>query len=241
MTDFYSNKTALITGSARGLGLTIAEDLAKKGVNICATDIRGAELHEQMERIGEQYKIRTLAIPADLGSEREVKNLISRAYETYGRIDVLVNNAGIRKVGPVQEMSMEVWDEIHSSNLKSQFLCTREALRQGMLKQNEGVIIFISSGSGKRGEKNSSAYCASKFGGVGFAQSVARDLKNTRIRVTSIAPGMIWTPMAEESEMADMDLEWLDPAVVSRTVLFCIEQDSNTVIPEVQIYHRAQI
>ena len=110
-----------------------------------------------------------------------------------------------------------------------------------MLARNEGTIIFISSGSGKQGEGRSAAYCASKFGGVGFAESVAKDLKETKIRVTTIIPGMIWTPMAEESEFAHLDLDWLDPKHVSSAILFCIQQDPDTIIPELRIYHRAQI
>ena len=118
---------------------------------------------------------------------------------------------------------------------------TREVLNQGMLARDEGVIIFISSGSGIRGEKGSSAYCASKFGVTGFAESVAKDLKHTKIRTSTIMPGMIWTPMAEESEMADADVEWLPSDQVSKAILFCIKQDPDTIIPELRIYHRAQI
>ena len=110
-----------------------------------------------------------------------------------------------------------------------------------MLARNEGVIIFISSDAGKSGGKGSSAYSASKFGVTGFAQSVARDLKETKIRTSAIFPGRVWTPMAAESEYADQDLDWLDPQVVSNAILFCIKQDVDTVIPELQIYHRSQI
>jgi 3-oxoacyl-[acyl-carrier protein] reductase len=100
---------------------------------------------------------------------------------------------------------------------------------------------LISSGSGLRGEKGSSAYCASKFGVTGFAESVAKDLKHTKIRTSTIMPGMIWTPMAEESEMAEADVEWLPSDQVSKAILFCIKQDPDTIIPELRIYHRAQI
>jgi len=103
------------------------------------------------------------------------------------------------------------------------------------------VLIFISSDAGIKGGKGSSAYSASKFGVVGFAESVARDLKHTRIRISTIMPGMTWTPMAEESEMADADVDWLPSDQVSKAILFCIKQDPDTIIPEMQIYHRAQI
>jgi len=130
---------------------------------------------------------------------------------------------------------------MQSANVRGQFLCTREVLRQSMLDRGEGVIIFVSSGSGIRGERGSSAYCTSKFGVTGFAQSVAKDLKETRIRTSTIMPGMIWTPMAEESEMADADVDWLDAREVANAILFLARQDPDTIIPELQIYHRAQI
>ncbi len=232
---------ALVTGAARGLGLQIAEDLAKEGVNICGTDIRSDSLQTEMTRIENEYGIETLALECNVGIEEQVIRLVKDVYARWNRIDILINNAGIRKVAPVHEITTDIWEELHSANLKSQFLCTREVLNQGMLQGNEGVIIFVSSGSGKVGERTGTAYCASKWGSIGFAESVAKDLKETKIRVTTVTPGMIWTPMAEESEVAHLDLEWLDVNDVSRAILFCIKQDADTIIPELRIYHRAQI
>jgi len=232
---------ALVTGAARGIGLVVAEDLASEGVNICGTDIRADLLRDAMQGIAEQHRVETLAVAADVGAEKQVVEMVGQVFSKWGQIDILINNAGIRQIGPVYETTVGVWDDIHAANLRGQFLCTREVLKQGMLDRNEGVIIFVSSGSGKRGEKGSSAYCASKFGVTGLAESVAKDLKHTKIRASAIMPGMIWTPMAEESEMADQDVDWLDSGQVSKAILFCVKQDSDTIIPELQIYHRSQI
>jgi NAD(P)-dependent dehydrogenase (short-subunit alcohol dehydrogenase family) len=240
-TGDIKGQTAIVTGAARGLGLVIANDLAKEGVRVAGVDLKSDELSERMREISTTHGVETLAFSADVGDEKAVRDLTADVVRRWGRLDVLVNNAGIRQVAPVWETSTAMWDRIHDANLKGHFLCTREALSQSMLAHGQGVIIFISSGSGKKGEEDSSAYCASKWGIIGFAESVAKDLKKTRIRVTTLTPGMILTPMAEESEVWHLGLDWLDPEPVSQAVVFCIKQDSNTIIPEFRIYHRAQV
>lgn len=241
MTQDLNGKVVLITGAARGLGLLLAEDLAGEGMKVAGADFRVAQLSQEMDRIQTEFGVETMAIGADVGNEKAVQDMVRQVIEKWGRIDVLVNNAGIRQIAPVWETESAMWDRIHSANLKGQFLCTREVLKQNMLDRGDGTLIFVSSGSGKKGEEQSSAYCASKWGILGFAESVAKDLKDTKIRVTSITPGMIWTPMAQESEAADLDLDWLDPKWVSKAIVFCIKQDQDTIIPELRIYHRAQI
>jgi NAD(P)-dependent dehydrogenase (short-subunit alcohol dehydrogenase family) len=234
-------KTAIITGAARGLGLVMAESLAREGMRIAGVDVKSDELADAMKSVERKYGVETLAFSGDIGEERTVKGFVAETVRQWGRIDVLVNNAGIRKIAPVWDTTVDMWDEIHNANLKGHFLCTREVLRQAMRLQNDGVIIFISSGSGKKGEEDSSAYCASKWGVIGFAESVAKDLKKSRIRTTTITPGMILTPMARESEAWDLGLDWLDPSAVSEAVVFCVKQDADTIIPELRIYHRAQV
>ena len=234
-------KTALITGAARGLGLLVAQELAQGGMNIAGVDVKGDELCAAMRDVAAKFKVKALPLVADIGSEAQVVALVKNAVQEFGQIDVLVNNAGVRQIAPVWETTVGMWDVIHNSNLKGHFLCTREVLRQGMLDRKQGVIIFVSSGSGKKGEESSSSYCASKWGILGFAESVMKDLKGTKIRVTSITPGMIETPMARESEAWELGLDWLDPAHVSRAIVYCINQDPDTIIPEFRIYHRAQV
>jgi 3-oxoacyl-[acyl-carrier protein] reductase len=235
------NRTAVVTGAARGLGLVIAEDLAREGMRVAGVDIRSEELVRAMADIAQRRGVETLAFPADVGDEKSVKHVVREVRRRWDRIDVLVNNAGIRQIAPVWDTSTELWDRVLGTNLKGPFLFTREVLAQDMRARGEGVIIFISSGSGKKGEEDSSAYCASKWGLLGFSESVAKDLKKTRIRVTALTPGMILTPMAEESEVWHLGLDWLDPAPVSQAVVFCVKQDSDTIIPELRIYHRAQV
>ena len=234
-------KVAIVTGAARGLGLLIAQDLAREGMHVVGADLRGNDLAQQMNGLGGGSGARAVAVPTDIGQEQQVIELVERTVREFGRVDVLVNNAGIRQIAKVWETETAMWDRLHNANLKGHFLCTREVLKQSMLARNEGTLIFVSSGSGKKGEEDSSAYCASKWGVIGFAESVAKDLKATRIRVTSITPGMILTPMARESEAWALGLDWLDPAHVSNAIVFCIKQDADTIIPEFRVYHRAQV
>ena len=234
-------KVAIVTGAARGLGLLIAQDLAREGMHVVGADLRGNDLAQQMNGLGGGSGARAVAVPTDIGQEQQVIELVARTVREFGRVDVLVNNAGIRQIAKVWETETAMWDRLHNANLKGHFLCTREVLKQSMLARNEGTLIFVSSGSGKKGEEDSSAYCASKWGVIGFAESVAKDLKATRIRVTSITPGMILTPMARESEAWALGLDWLDPAHVSNAIVFCIKQDADTIIPEFRVYHRAQV
>ena len=234
-------QVAIITGAARGLGLLVAEALAAEGMQIAGVDLRGDELRAAMDHLGNRYGVSTLSIPANIGDERCVVDMVRTVRAQLGPIDVLINNAGIRETAPVWETETAMWDRIHDSNLKGHFLCTREVLRQDMLQRGQGTLIFVSSGSGKKGEEISSAYCASKWGIIGFAESVTKDLKPTRIRVTSITPGMIETPMAHESEEWKLGLQWLDPKHVARAIVYCIKQDPDTIIPEFRIYHRAQV
>ena len=234
-------QAAIITGAARGLGLLVAEALAAEGMNIAGIDTRGDEMGTAFERIGKCFGVSTLSIAASIGDERCVVDMVRSVRSQFGRIDVLVNNAGVRETAPVWETETAMWDRVHDSNLKGHFLCTREVLRQDMLERGEGTLVFVSSGSGKKGEEISSAYCASKWGIIGFAESVAKDLKPTRIRVTSITPGMIDTPMAHESEEWKLGLQWMDPKHVARAIVYCIQQDPDTIIPELRIYHRAQV
>ncbi len=236
-----AGKTAIVTGAARGLGAEIADALAQEGVRVAGVDVKREELAARMAAIGRERGVETLAFAADIGNERAVQSFTRDVIARWGRLDVLVNNAGIRQVAPIWETSTAMWDRIHDANLKGHFLCTREALVQDMRARGDGTIIFISSGSGKKGEEDSSAYCASKWGILGFSESVAKDLKKTRIRVTALTPGMILTPMAEESEVWHLGLDWLDPRPVAAAVVFCIKQDPDTIIPELRIYHRAQV
>ena len=236
-----TGRVALVTGAARGLGLHVAAELARAGMKIAGLDTRSEELTAALDDLENRYGAATLALPASVASEQDVVDAVGRTTATFGRIHALVNNAGIRMVAPVWETGAETWDRMMAVNLRGEFLCAREVLRQSMLEHGEGRLIFISSIAGRRGVRHSCAYSATKWGILGLAHSIAQDLKDTSIRVTTITPGRVETPMAHESEQWDPERGWTDPDVLARAVAFCLRQGPDTVIPEFHLHHQAEL
>jgi len=234
-------KTALVSGAARGLGLCIAKALAGAGYAVVGLDTRAEELRAAMAAVADESGVETLGIVADVGREEQVGEAVEGALARFGRVDVLVNNAGYREVGKVWTLSTQTWDRTLDTNLKGPFLLTREVLSRDMVARGDGKIIFISSDAGLHGTEDSSIYCASKWGLRGFAAAVAKDLRHSDIRVTTILPGMIETPMARESEVWDRGLVWLDPVHVARAVVTCVGLDPTVHIGEMLIHDRAYI
>ena len=236
-----TGRVALVTGAARGLGLYVAAELARAGMKIAGLDTRSEELAAALDDLENRYGAATLALTASVASEQDVVDAVGRTVATFGPIHALVNNAGIRMVAPVWETGTETWDRMMAVNLRGEFLCAREVLRQSMLEHDEGRLIFISSIAGRRGVRHSCAYSATKWGILGLAHSIAQDLKDTSIRVTTITPGRVETPMAHESEQWDPERGWTDPDVLARAVAFCLRQDPDTVIPEFHLHHQAEL
>jgi 3-oxoacyl-[acyl-carrier protein] reductase len=194
MMDF-KGQVALVTGGARGIGRSIAERLAAGGADIVVADIA---LDAAEETAGELAKtgVRAIASAADVADGESVASLIKESVEEMGRLDILVNNAGITRDGLVMRMKDEDWDSVLAINLKSVFLCSKEAVKV-MAKQRYGRIVNIASVVAFMGNPGQANYSASKAGMVGLTKTVAREYASRGITANAVAPGFIVTAMTD--------------------------------------------
>lgn len=189
--------TAVITGSSRGIGRTTAEEFAKRGVNIVIVDIDEERAKQSAEEIKSQFGVETLGLKADVSNAEDVKTLFEEAFKKFGKIEILVNNAGITKDNLLIRMKDEEWDAVLNINLKGAFLCSREAIK-GMSKIKYGRIINIASVVAFTGNPGQVNYSASKAGLIGLTKTLAKEYASRGITVNAVAPGFIQTAMTEK-------------------------------------------
>ncbi len=190
------DKVALITGAGRGIGRAIALELAKAGADVFLVARTEAQLNEVAVVVRALGRRAEFAV-ADVSQSAEVDRAVAQAVKAFGRIDVLVNNAGINRDTLLLRMKEDEWDRVLEVNLRSAFLCSRACLK-GMLKQRFGRIINVSSAVGVIGNAGQCNYAASKAGLIGFTKALARELASRSITVNAVAPGFIKTEMMEK-------------------------------------------
>jgi 3-oxoacyl-[acyl-carrier protein] reductase len=208
------NKTALVTGASRGIGRSIALQFAQAGANIAFSDLNYDENAQNLEKEIAELGVKVKAYASDASSFEQADILIDSVVKDFGRIDVLVNNAGITRDNLLMRMSEQEWDMVIKVNLKSVFNLTK-ATQKVMLKQRSGSIINMSSVVGVEGNAGQSNYSASKAGMIGFTKSIAKEIGSRSIRCNAIAPGFIETEMTAKLP-DDVRKDWIDSIPLKR-------------------------
>jgi 3-oxoacyl-[acyl-carrier protein] reductase len=191
------DKIVLVTGGSRGIGKAIVLALASEGAHVAFTYKSAAAAAEEVKKEIEAKGRRALAIQSDAKDFSAAAAVVDAVVKEFGRLDVLVNNAGITKDGLLMRMSEQDWDDVLNTNLKSAFNFSKAVCRQ-MMGQREGKIINISSISGVMGNAGQANYSAAKAGMLGLTKSLAKELASRNIQVNAIAPGFVDTDMTEK-------------------------------------------
>ena len=189
-------KVVLVTGGSRGIGKEVALRFAKEGYNVVTNYVSDKTDKEKLKKEFEENGIKALVLKADVTKKEDVENLVSKAISEFGKIDVLVNNAGITRDNLLIRMPEEDFDKVLETNLKGTFLVTK-AVTKYMMKKRYGSIINLSSVVGVVGNAGQSNYSASKAGIIGFTKSIAKELASRNIRANAVAPGFIETDMTD--------------------------------------------
>ncbi|MCB0046592.1 MAG: 3-oxoacyl-ACP reductase FabG [Caldilineaceae bacterium] len=211
------NQVALITGAGRGLGEALARRLAAAGARVALADVQGEAVTRIAGNIAQAEKRPTLALTADVTDDEQVAAMVRRTVAEWGRLDILVANAGIVRSAPLTELGAADFRLVIDVNLTGYFLCAKHAVPV-MKEQGRGCIIQINSVSGRRGSPGNSAYVAGKRGGIGFTQSLALELAGYGIRVNGIAPGhLLDSPLWVDSLFAQYAArDQVSPAEIRR-------------------------
>lgn len=233
------NKVAVITGSARGIGKVIAKVLAQQGFQIVICDIDCETVMSTAKEL-EQLGIQTLAIKVDVTNAEEVAHLFDETMKKFGRVDVLVNNAGITRDNLLIRMQENEWDSVIAVNLKGCFNCLKAAAKI-MMKQRRGKIVNISSVVGVMGNIGQANYAASKGGVISLTKSASKELAARNITVNAVAPGYIETEMTknlpENVKQAFVDLIPLkrpgQPEDVANAVSFLVSPAADYITGQV--------
>ena len=229
-------KVAVVTGAGRGIGRAIVQALAGQEAQV----VLAARTAEQIESVAEQIRAdggQATAIRTDITDESSVRDLFGQVQQS-GRLDILINCAGIGRFGPLKDFSSDDFDQVLAVNLRGTFLCCREAVKI-MAEQKSGFIINISSVVGFKGYPKQAAYTASKHGMVGLTKSLAVEVQEHNLRVSLVHPGGVDTEMATQAR-ADLDRSILmQPEDIAQTVLFLLSLSDRAHIDEIYIRRRS--
>jgi 3-hydroxybutyrate dehydrogenase len=216
-------KTGLVTGSTSGIGLAIARALAAQGANVTINGFgEAAAIEKERGCIEKEFGVRAFYSPADMTKPAEIADMVHVTERTFGSLDVLVNNAGIQYVAPVEEFPIEKWDQIIAINLSSAFHAIRAAV-PGMKSRKWGRIISTASAHSLVASPFKVAYVSAKHGIAGLTKTVALEVATFGITVNCISPGYVWTPLVEKQIPDTMKARGMTEEQVKRDVLLAAQ------------------
>jgi len=224
------DKVVIVTGAGRGIGKAIALKFAAEQSRL----VLAARTKSEIETVADEVKrggAEALAVPTDVTKEDQVERLVKTAHNTFGRIDVLVNNAGFGIFSKVAEMKTEDFQSMFDVNVRGVFFCTRAVLPH-MIEQNDGVIVNIASLAGRNAFVGGAGYCATKWALIGFARSLMLEVREHNIRVITICPGSVDTSFGRDGGRKQSILQAQD---VAETVLAAVRMPARAMVSEIDI------
>ena len=225
-------KVAVVTGAGRGIGKAISAALARAGCRV----VLAARTREQIEAVEKEILSNggdALALPTDLTLDDDIRQLVEKSQEKWGGVDILINNAGWGKRASVVSASLTDWDQTFRVNLRAP-MALAKALLPNMIAKRAGAVINIGSVSGKTGEANGAAYSASKFGLIGFTQSLYEEVREHGIKVAVILPGFVDTPLIPPNRQLDRS-KMIQPDDIAETVIFVLTSSATCCPVEITV------
>ena len=229
-------RAALITGASSGIGLAIARALGQDGYGITVSARRPEKLDEAAKQL-EAEGIDVLTVPANMAKEEDIQNLVAKHKERFGRLDALVNNAGVAVGGTIEGYETKKLDMQLDVNLRSVYLTTRDCipmLKEAGAEHGKALVVNTASIAGKAGQPWLAAYSATKAGVVGLSQAMHGELGKDGVQVTAFCPGFVATPMTDWVEGQVPKEEMIQPEDIAEAVRFLLRTSANCVVPEIQ-------
>jgi 3-oxoacyl-[acyl-carrier protein] reductase len=228
-----TGKTAVVTGSSKGIGYAIAEALAAAGANVTVSARNEAEVAKAAEALDRSGSGRVIGVACDVRKHDDVKRLIAATAEAFGGMDILINNAGVGAFAPMGELSPEKWSSVIETNLNGVYFACHEALPH-LKASGDAWIINIGSLAGKNPFAGGAAYNASKFGLVGFSEALMLDVRHDGIRVNYIMPGSVATYFNDHSP-SEADAWKIQPEDIAELVMDLLAMNSRTLPSRIEV------